>query len=326
MGFLQVIPHTVVIVSVTVAGMAMMKMAQDPETKAYPFSLLAVAFWVSVTKLFISLFMYSKNKGRLSKISYFSTLRSSLSSILSEGRVCFKEYLILAVLYLANDVTANFLLRVVHGSEFALFRSLTTIQVALLSTMSGLTQVTLIQGVFLFVHALSMIVTQVRIVIDPDTGEPTSGMTLTLYSVFWCMTGVTLSSVPAFYNGKVVKKYDDVSMHAQNFMLYLISLVLSIMSEFIWSDWESPLVYFLVKGMFPWGFSRAFLHAIAGIVISFIYKSADPIVKTLAVSVIVPASMMCMFVLGFESFFLHQWVGAVIVSCALFGYSYMENK
>jgi hypothetical protein len=306
--------------------MAMMKMAQDTETKTYPFSLLAVAFWVSIIKLFISLFMYSKNKDPIPQTSFLSSVRSSFASIVSEGRVCFREYFILAVLYLANDVTANFLLRVVNGSEFALFRSLTTIQVALLSTVSGLARVTLIQGVFLFVHALSMIVTQVRIVVDPDTSELTSGMTLTLYSVVWCMIGVTLSSVPAFYNGKVVKKYDKVPMHAQNFMLYLISLVLSVLSEFIWSDWESPLMSFLVKGMFPWGFGRAFLHAIAGIVISFIYKSADPIVKTLAVSVIVPTSMMVMFGLGFETFFLHQWVGAVIVSCALFGYSYMENK
>jgi hypothetical protein len=114
--------------------------------------------------------------------SFLSSVRSSFASIVSEGSVCFREYFILAVLYLANDVTAN------------------------------------------------------------------------------------------------------VPMHAQNFMLYLISLVLSVLSEFIWSDWESPLMSFLVKGMFPWGFGRAFLHAIAGIVISFIYKYADPIVKTLAVS------------------------------------------
>jgi hypothetical protein len=55
------IPHTIVIVSVTVAGMAMMKMAQDTETKTYPFSLLAVAFWVYIIKLFISLFCFSVN-------------------------------------------------------------------------------------------------------------------------------------------------------------------------------------------------------------------------------------------------------------------------
>ena len=236
----------------------------------YAYSPLAVIACAEAIKLCMStsLFLYHfspDDKERDSGAAVFSSIKAQLT------KKFLSHTFLLAVLYCLNNQLAFVLFLYVDPASISLFKSLSTLEAAILLWVFFARDINRIQWGSIILQVIGLVIVQY------DACKSTSLFTAKFYFILIGSSLVT--AICTVLNENLVKTY-NVNLNLQNAILYSFGFILNLLVFLLF-----PNIYGHGRKGFFEGYSWLVVavvgcNSILGIAITFVYKYADAIIKT----------------------------------------------
>jgi hypothetical protein len=283
----------------------------------YAYSPLAVIACAEAIKLCMSSFLFllhsSTNDDEINKsnINVFDSIKAQTTKVF-----LFNTF-VLAVLYCLNNQLAFVLFLHVDPASISLFKSLSSLEAAILLWTFFERHISQIQWGSIYLQVIGLVIVQY----DACKSSP-----LFAAKFYYILIGSSLvTAVCTVVNEHLIKTY-NVNLNLQNAILYAFGFVLN-MSVFL----LFPDIYGRGRIGFFEGYSWIVIavlgcNSILGIAITFVYKYADAIVKTFSTAC---ASGVLLF-LNVFLFHVHanliSFLGASVIFIASFIYFSSSTK
>lgn len=216
----------------------------------------------------------------------------------------------LAVLYALNN-NLNFLIfRLVDPGNVNLIKSASTLVSASILRIFLSRQLSTNQWVSILIQSCGLIITQY----DPCKGrvafEPSSYLLLFI--------SLLISSVCGVWNDHVTKTF-KISLHAQNMTMYIFGFFINLFI-YCFQRFSGRSSKGFFQGYSGMVFMIIFLNSIIGIIIAAVYKYADAVVKTIALSVTTGILLLISSVLFSTPLTVTSVAGCVVVFSGTYMY------
>ncbi len=224
-------------------------------------------------------------------LTYFNAVSTNESSVnlswkdkvydkLIACRVMYKQQLskpflaytfVLALLYCINNQLAFFLYKYVDIASVSIFKSLTSLQTAVILWTLFQRPINRIQWSSIVLQVMGLIIVQY----DACKKMPLLAAKLYIILIISC----TITSTCTVWNEHLVKNY-AVNLHIQNSTLYLFGIVLNLSFFFYCYKYVQSCSKGFFEGYTFLTVVVVFCNSILGLVITVVYKYADAIIKT----------------------------------------------
>ncbi|KAJ3093250.1 hypothetical protein HDU96_002455 [Phlyctochytrium bullatum] len=220
----------------------------------------------------------------------------------------------LAAMYAMNNQLAFFLFLLVDPGTISLMKTGSTICSAIILKLFGRT-VTELQWIALILQFLGIIVSQY----NPSAG----GSTYPLSSYSLLLLSVSITALCGCVNDQMNKSV-AVSLHCINFYLYLFGFAFNLSAHIVASI-ASPATPSLFEGYNAIAITVVLCNSLIGIAITYVYKYADAIVKTIAQTISTAILLVLSAVFFGAQLGMMQCAGVMIVFVSTYFYFISKN-